>query len=238
MVKALNHYDKDYLIFEVLKNVDHIHRYLQYPFTSLVGLELILKQFKPKLQLDHALPERLKLFPIEEEVFYTLHFACYAMEQLTGVYCTTYEWDEAMFDLSLGKTNRHQAAIDIKENLCKKVLDCTAQYTTCCTAINITSTKDIPTWKDCNGNNTNSMHQNWCKDCTNLSECLGEDVGWNEDSFLRFIVHTFFIWKKYYKKENVIESIISTYAKHGIYEDGQSYGPCISICFCYDNFNS
>ena len=91
MVEALYHYDKDDLIFEVLKNVNHIHRYLQYPFTSIAGLELILKQFKPKLQLDHALPGRLKLFPIEEEVFYTLHFACYAMEQLTSHYCDTYE---------------------------------------------------------------------------------------------------------------------------------------------------
>ena len=101
LVEALNHYDEDGLIFEVLKNTKSIREYLKGPFHY--GGKLILKQFEPELQLDHTLPERLELLPIEEELFYTLHFACYAVEQLTGAYCTYYEWDEAIFELVWGK---------------------------------------------------------------------------------------------------------------------------------------
>ena len=115
-------------------------------------------------------------------------------------------------DLNWGKTNRHQAAIDIKENLCKKVLDCTA--------INITSTKDIPTWKDCHRNNTNLMHQNWCKDCANLSGCCKCIFpNWEDkDYFIRFIVNTFFTWRKYHNKRNIIDASISTYLYEKKYE--------------------
>ena len=210
LVDALNHYDYDDLIFDVLKNTTGIREYLKGPFHDKKFWEIFSKKFEPKLQLNHALPERLKLLPVEEEVFYILHFALYALE-LTN----TDAWDEAIRDLNLGKTNRHQAAIDIKENLCKKVIDCTAQYTTCCTAINITSTKDIPTWKDCNGNNTNSMHQNWCKDCADLSECIFPN--W-DDYFIRIIVNTFFTWRKYHNKRNIIDAAISTYLYEKKYE--------------------
>ena len=178
---------------------------------------LILKQFKPELQLDHALPERLNLLPIEEEVFYILHFVCYAMEQLTGGYCTTYEWDEAMFDLSFGKINRHQRAIEIRENLCEKVLNCTA--------INILNTKDIPSWKDCHRNETNPMHQKWCAMCSELPECLKKTSGQN--NFLQFIVNTFYTWRKYHNRRNLIDSSISTYLKNYKLSDEHSDGPCI-----------
>ena len=81
LVEALNHYDKEGLIFEVLKSTKSIHGYLKAPFDhNSPVFELILKQFEPRLELDHALPERLQLLPIEEELFYILHYACYAME--------------------------------------------------------------------------------------------------------------------------------------------------------------
>ena len=203
MVEALNHYDEDGLIFEVFKNED-IRDYLKQPFeynSYFKSWELISRQFEPKLQLNHALPERLKLLPIEEEVFYILHFACYAIEQLTWpYYCglIIIDWGLAIFDLGLGEINGQQAAQVIKENLCEKVLNCTA--------INIVSTKDIPIWKDCHRNYTNPMHQNWCKNCVNLSECL--EYG---DYFLHFIVNTFYTWRKYHNKRNVIDASISTY---------------------------
>ena len=203
LVEALDHYDEYGLIFEVLKNTRSILGYLKAPFDhNSPVFELILKQFEPRLELDHALPEKLKLLPIEKEVFYILHFACYAMEQLTKDYCPSHEWDEAIFDMSLGKINHQQTAIEIRENLCEKVLNCTA--------INILNSKNIPTWKDCNRNETNPMHQNWCKNCTNLYECLKENR-YDKDYFLRFIVNTFFTWRKYYNKRNVIDSFISTY---------------------------
>ena len=171
-----------------------------------------MKQFVPKLQLNHTLPERLKLFPIEEDVFYILHFAFYAMEQRTS-YCNTFmcyqslisEWDEAIFDLSLGGKNHHQRALEIKENLCEKVLNCTA--------INILKTKDIPTWKDCHRNVTISMHQQWCKKCANLSECLKAN-SWVKMYFLQFIVNTFYTWRIYHNKRNIIDSSISTFLYH------------------------
>ena len=126
------------------------------------------------------------------------------MEQLAGGYCTTYEWDEAMFDLSLGKINRQQRAIEIRENLCETVLNCTA--------INILNTKDIPSWKDCHRNDTNSMHQQWCAMCSDLPECLKKTSGQN--NFLQFIVNTFYTYRIYHNKRNIIDSSISTYLYH------------------------
>ena len=91
---ALNHYDDD-LIFDVLKNTDSIREYLKGPFQDKEGWEIFSKQFEPKLQLNHALPERLKLLPVEEEVFYILHFAFYALELID-----TNAWDKAIRDLA------------------------------------------------------------------------------------------------------------------------------------------
>ena len=224
LVEALNHYDKDDLIFEVVKNTSDIRNYLREPFITEDAWEMILRQFETKIELDHALPENLKLLEIEEEVFYILHFACYTMNQLTEGYCDIPSWDEAIYDLRSVKINRQQTVVEIKENLCEKVLDCTA--------INIVSTKDIPTWKDCHRNDTNVMHQNWCKHCTDLSKCL---VHWSlaKDQFLQFIVNTFYTWRKYHNKRNIIDSSISTYSKNYKPSDGHSDGPCIYFCLCY-----
>ena len=204
LVEALNHYDKDGLIFEVLKNTKSIRDYFKDPLLRYFGGELILKHFEPNLESwslesDHALPERLKLLPIEEEVFYTLHCALYAREQLfcsNDYYCSISSTDEAIFDLSFGKTNPHQIAKEIKENLCEKVLNCTA--------INILNTTNIPSWKDCHRNDTNSMHQNWCKNCTSLSKCVPF-----YDPFLQTIFNTFYTWRTYYDKRNIIDASVS-----------------------------
>ena len=171
--------------------------------------KLVLQQFEPKLQLDHALPERLKLLPIEEDIFYILHFVCYGFAHLYGnVYCNTYMWDKAIYDLSWGKTNRHEIAQEIKENLCQKILNVD------CTAIPMLSTKNIPTWKDCHRNDTSSMHQSWCKDCKNLSECVYPNLTWDNDFFLRLIVNTFYTWRKYHNKRNILDISISQYLKN------------------------
>ena len=192
MVEALNHYDEDGLIFEVVKNNKTIRSYLRKPFEY--G-HLTVKKFDPELQLDHALPERLELLPIEEEIFYILHFACYAANPSPCYYYVIEKWDEAIFDLSLGKTNRRQTALEIREYLCEKVLQCSLA-------------KDIPSWRDCHRNDTNSMHQKWCKDCKNLYECIPGSTG---KSFLKFIFNTFYTWRKYHDKRNIIDASISTY---------------------------
>ena len=73
MVEALDYYDTDGQIFEAADIINNASRSFSRSFYQAAG-QLLLEEFDPKLVLDHNLPLKLKLSPIELEVFYLLHF--------------------------------------------------------------------------------------------------------------------------------------------------------------------
>ena len=144
-----------------LKNTKSIRGYLKAPFDhNSPVFELILKQFEPRLELDHALPETLKLLPIEEEVFYLIHFACYAM----GKKCKEEiikQSDSLALNSILKIDTREETAAALKEMICDKV-NCTIQ--------------NDPNWMNCSNEDTNLIYQKWCKKYPNLSNCLNSET--------------------------------------------------------------
>ena len=79
MVEAVNHYDKDGLIFKTMEDIFN-EKYGSKIFGDTLdhfGAAIILEDVFPKLRLDHNLPATLDLIQIEKDVFYTLHFAYY-----------------------------------------------------------------------------------------------------------------------------------------------------------------
>ena len=76
-------------------------------------------------RLDHNLPAVLNLLPIEKEVFYIIHFACYAM----GKKCKEEiikQSDSLALNSILKIDTREETAAALKEMICSKV-NCTIQ---------------------------------------------------------------------------------------------------------------
>ena len=78
------------------KSIDKEIGFLSLSFKSGSG-KAILKQFEPKLNLDHNLPERLELQPLEKEVFYGLHFAFFAIGKIRYDPLDGEEWNPENF---------------------------------------------------------------------------------------------------------------------------------------------
>ena len=87
LVEGLSKFDTKGLIFDTIRKYNEkddgkIMRYLF--LQSIIGStkkskrKVLMDQFDPNLILDHSLPKRLDLLPIEKETFYLLHFACYS----------------------------------------------------------------------------------------------------------------------------------------------------------------
>ena len=76
LAEALLHYDADGQIFKTAKIINEAARPLSMSFQQAAG-QLFIDKFAPELSLDHNLPAKLKLIPIETEVFYLLHFGFY-----------------------------------------------------------------------------------------------------------------------------------------------------------------
>ena len=89
MGEALNQFDKGGLIYDVIRNYnkelgyyDRISKVIEHSELNSyadANAKNWMKQFIPKLTLDHSLPDRIGLLPIEKEVFYLIHFACYSL---------------------------------------------------------------------------------------------------------------------------------------------------------------
>ena len=89
LVKALDNFDKNGKIFDVLKEQiitgsvgdEEVIPYLFLDiFTGIVKRETIFHQVDAELKLNHELATKLEFLPIESEVFYLMHYACYALD--------------------------------------------------------------------------------------------------------------------------------------------------------------
>ena len=79
LVEALQHYDTDGQIFKTVGTMNNKSEYSGPFYMSFSGAagQLFIEKFAPELILDHNLPAKLKLIPIEIEIFYLLHFGFY-----------------------------------------------------------------------------------------------------------------------------------------------------------------
>ena len=202
LVEALNNFDKDCLIFDVMKqhNKDHNSIITRFFLQSFLGSknpkkEIIMKEFDPKLTLDHDLPNRLNLLPEEEESFYLIHYACYSLGDLCKSAIKDSYSDiktKSFYSVLEGKT-RQQTANTIREIICQ------IENVNC-------STLNETFWINCNDTNTKNdlMYQNWCNKCFNLSDCLQLQSGVTDDMFVEEIVMIFHSWRKYVTKKDLI----------------------------------
>jgi hypothetical protein len=130
LVEGLNKFDTKGLIFDTIRKYNEkddgkIMRYLF--LQSIIGStkkskrKVLMDQFDPNLILDHSLPKRLDLLPIEKETFYLLHFACYSagkrciqeiIRQVTNV-------SKNSMDSILANDTREETSEIIQNTLCE-----------------------------------------------------------------------------------------------------------------------
>ena len=80
LVAALNHFDKDGLIFDIIKEMNPHEPFFREAFDPNIDYQtwkIITNQFDPPLRLNSDLPKRLHLLAMEKELFLVLHFACF-----------------------------------------------------------------------------------------------------------------------------------------------------------------
>ena len=197
MVEALDHYDNDGLIFKTLEEI--VNRTFEDTIfgdtLDYFSAEIILREFSPKLRLDHNLPARLELIPIEKDVFYLLHIACYLTLQKErrkirlGI-------EQIMIESIVKKTSKKEAGQLMKEHVC--------HYLKYQKNLNCISLANTTTWMNCQSSESIPQHQEWCNDCKNLSDCLGDKK--EVYSLLTFNLKIFYSWKKYFTKRNLIDT--------------------------------
>ena len=168
MVEALDNYDEDGLIFQTLEEIINRTLFGDPIFGDTLdhfSSEIILEEFSPKLRLDHNLPVRLELIPIEKDVFYLLHIACYL----------TLQWErpkiqlgieQIMIESIVKKRSKKEAGQLMKEHVC--------HYLKYQKNLNCISLENTTTWMNCQSSESIPQHQEWCNDCKNLSDCLGD----------------------------------------------------------------
>ena len=158
--------------------------------------QLFIDKFAPELSLDHNLPAKLTLIPIEIEVFYLLHFGFY-LNSIEPIYPhIVYKCEDIAVQLILHNKTRQKIGEEMKEYICQYFLDNRN--------ISCPSLKNIE-W--CIANESISPHQEWCQRCINLSDCLGYD----EEMFFHSIVKIFYTWRKFFTKRNILVSLMSQF---------------------------
>ena len=144
-------------------------------------------------RLDHNLPAVLNLLPIEKEVFYLIHFACYAM----GKKCKEEiikQSDSLALNSILKIDTREETAAALKEMICSKV-NCTIQKN--------------PNWMNCSNEDTNLIYQEWCKKCPNLSNCLNLETSYGDVYMVYDMVKIFYAWRKFFTRRNFIHALLT-----------------------------
>ena len=144
-------------------------------------------------RLDHNLPAVLNLLPIEKEVFYLIHFACYA----TGKKCKEEiikQSDSLALNSILKIDTREETAAALKEMICNKV-NCTIQ--------------NDPNWMNCSNDDTNLIYQEWCKKCPHLSNCLNSVTSYGDVYMVYDIVKIFYAWRKFFTRKNFIHALLT-----------------------------
>ena len=78
---ALQHFDKDGLIYDALRkyhNKEYNANDVTYALKSFDGYMQKNSPYDPTLlTLDRSLPEKLELLPIEREIFFLIHYSCW-----------------------------------------------------------------------------------------------------------------------------------------------------------------
>ena len=196
IVEALSQVDKDDSIFETIKLFEEEdYKLFSKPLNDNFATQwtMLMNGAVPDKKLDHKIPTLLNLLPIEKEVFYLIHFACYAM----GKKC-----EEEIFRQSeslslnsiLHKDTREQTATELEEMICNK-LNC--------------SIKNDSNWMNCSNDDINLMYQEWCTKCPNLSDCLRSRSGYSDVYFVSHIVRIFYAWRKYFTRKNFIHALFT-----------------------------
>ena len=168
LVKALDDFDKNGKIFDVLKKQiitgsvgaeEPIPKFFLEIYTGIVKRETIFHQVDAELKLNHELATKLELLPIESEVFFLMHYACYALDYKCRNFLLSPYKEISVLALGsiLGRETRQETAEKIKQKICERPeVDCTVL--------------ENPSWMNCsNKSQQKSAYQEWCKDCSNLS---------------------------------------------------------------------
>ena len=204
LVEGLSKFDTKGLIFDTIKkyNEKDDGKRMRYLFLqSIIGStkkskrKVLMDQFDPNLILDHSLPKRLDLLPIEKETFYLLHFACYSagkkcIQEIIRQYTNV---SKNSMDSIIGNDTREETSEIIKNTLCEN------QNTNC-------SIMKKNSWMNCLDldQQNKSVYKDWCKDCSNLSSCLPV----SDEDFILPIVHLFYSWRRYINEKNIIGSLM------------------------------
>ena len=78
IVEALHHYDTDGQIFKAAETINEDKQQFSKSFQQAAG-QVFIEKFAPQMILDHDLPAKLELLPIQKEAFYLLHFVYYVL---------------------------------------------------------------------------------------------------------------------------------------------------------------
>ena len=192
MVEALNYFDKEELIFDVAEKISQSA--IRQSFEGSFKRKLILDQFTPELKLDHDLPERLKLLPIERELFYLIHLSCY-VEQNQCNYKSIKPVSKVAIGSILKKKTRQETAIIVKNFVCDSPkVDC--------------SVLNSAEWMKCINYENNTTHKDWCEHCKDLKECL---YSYTDGYLMQLTTNIFYAWRKYITKKNLIHALLSTF---------------------------
>jgi hypothetical protein len=147
----------------------------------------------PDKKLNHNISAVLNLLPTEKEVFYLIHFACYAMGEKCREEITKPSESLALNSI-LRKDTREQTAAELEEMICNKV-NCSVEIDS--------------NWTNCNNGDLDPMHQEWCEKCPTLSGCLSQRSGYGDHLMVYNIVKIFYAWRKYFTRENLIHAILT-----------------------------
>ena len=198
IVEALSQVDKDDSIFETIQLLEDNYKsfsnifndYFATQWTTLVSGAVWPR---PNSKLDHEIPAVLNLLPIEREIFYLIHFACYAVGEKCKEEITS-QSDSLAFNSILRKDTREETAAELKEMICNKV--------------NCSITNDY-NWMNCNNDNMNQMYQDWCKECPNLSGCLNSRSKYGDVYFVYNTVKIFYALRKFFTRKNFIHALLT-----------------------------
>ena len=198
IVEALSQVDKDDSIFETVQLLEDNYKsfsnifndYFATQWTTLVSGAVWPR---PRSKLDHGIPAVLNLLPNEREVFYLIHFACYAVAKKCKEEIIS-QSDSLAFNSILRKETREETAAELKEMICNKV--------------NCSITNDY-NWMNCNNDNMNQMYQDWCKECPNLSGCLNSRSGFGDVYFVYNTVKIFYALRKFFTRKNFIHALLT-----------------------------
>ena len=190
VLKALNHFDQHDMIFDAINTPQNLRRFIRSSFEGFsYKRNLILNQLNFEVQMNHELAGKLNLLPIEGEVLYLAHFLCYIMKHqcITKVIKPL---SEIAIESILSKKTRQETAEELKKAIC-------GHPNIDCSILNNTS------WMECHDISNSSDHQDWCKDCKNLSDCLYD---YNAPKLLQLMVKMFSLWRTFLTKKNLIHS--------------------------------